>query len=300
MIDTLRLLAQWSVPTFIVSTMLAAGLAITPRAIFTSLRGPRLAITALVVNFIVAPGVAVAIVRLFHLQPAHAVGLLLLACAGGAPFAPRLAEAARQDVPLAVGLMALLTAGTVVAMPLELPFLTPGFSTSAAAIFVALVPVMVIPLVGGTLMMARLPRLASACLPFVRAVASVSVIVLLVLMIGLNTSALWSVVGSGALAASIVFIAIAFAIGYVAAGAGQDLRAGLGLTTAARNVGAALPVAVASRDRDVIVMVLVATVAELIVCFVAVALLRRRTIQGAHEHSRELIIGDPATGKTTV
>src|SRR5687768_4845573 len=98
MLDALRLVAQWSVPTFIVSTMLAAGLAITPRAIFTSLRGQRLVVTALVVNFLIAPAVAVAIVRLFRLQPAHAIGLLLFACAGGAPFAPKLAEAARQSV----------------------------------------------------------------------------------------------------------------------------------------------------------------------------------------------------------
>lgn len=288
MLDTLRLVAQWSVPTFIVTTMLAAGLALAPRAIFSALRGPRLVAVALLVNFAIAPAVAVAVARLFHLQPAHSVGLLLLACAGGAPFAPKLAEAARQDPSLAVGLMAVLTAGTVIAMPLVLPILTPGLSISARAILAALVPVTVLPFVAGALARTTSPRIPAVCLPMARGVANVSLIVLLVLTIGLNTSALWSVVGSGALAASLVFISIMFAIGYLGGGAAQDVRAGLGLTTAARNVGAALPVAAAGRDRDVMVMVLVATVAELLVCFGVVALLRR--------HKREVPPTDARPG----
>jgi predicted Na+-dependent transporter len=171
--------------------------------------------------------------------------------------------------------MALLTAGTIVAMPLELPILTPGLSISARAILVAIVPVMVIPFVAGALARTASPRMATACLPMARGIANASAILLLVLVIGLNTSALWSVVGSGALAASVLFLSIMFAIGYLGGGAGKDVRAGLGLSTAARNIGAALPVAAASRDHHVMVMVLVATVAELLVCLAAVALLRR-------------------------
>ncbi|HSI34238.1 MAG: bile acid:sodium symporter family protein [Phycisphaerae bacterium] len=275
MLDVLRLISQWSVPTFIVSSMLAAGLGLRPRAVLGALARPRLVTGALVINFVVAPAVGYAITRLFHLQPAHAVGLLLLACAAGAPFAPKLAEAAREDVPLAVALMALFTVGTIVVMPLALPLLTPGFSVSAGAIVRALVPVMVIPLVVGTIVGARAPRSAATVLPFVRAIASVSLVMLLVLVIGLNTPALWSVVGSGAFAASLVFIAVVFAIGYVSGGARRELRAGLGLATAARNVGAAVPVAAAGHNPEVMVMILVATVGELVVCVGAVAWIRR-------------------------
>ena len=56
------------------------------------LRRPLPVVLALVVNFALSPLLALALSRIIPLQPAHAVGLLLLCAAAGAPFLPKLAE----------------------------------------------------------------------------------------------------------------------------------------------------------------------------------------------------------------
>jgi predicted Na+-dependent transporter len=64
--------------------------------------------------------------RLLPLQPAHAIGLLLLGGAAGAPFLPKLAEISGGSLAYSVALMVLLTVGSIVFMPLALPFIVPG------------------------------------------------------------------------------------------------------------------------------------------------------------------------------
>ena len=52
--------------------------------------------------------------------------LLLLGCAAGAPFLPKLAELAKGNLAFAVGVMVLLMVTTVVYLPIVLPLLLPG------------------------------------------------------------------------------------------------------------------------------------------------------------------------------
>src|SRR4051794_17078086 len=108
MIDALNAIARLSVPTFIVSTMLAMGLSLKPREVIAPLRNPRLVAIALIVNLFLSPLIAYGLTRLVPLERPYAIGLLLLSVAAGAPFLPKLAEATRTDVPLIVAFMVLL------------------------------------------------------------------------------------------------------------------------------------------------------------------------------------------------
>jgi BASS family bile acid:Na+ symporter len=277
MIDVLRLVARLSVPTFIVSSMLAMGLGLQPRSIIAPLRNLRLVVVALLVNFVLSPGIAYALVSLVPLERPHAIGLLLLSLAAGAPFLPKLAEAARADLPLTIALMALLTAGTILVMPFALPLLIPGFRATPWTIARPLVGLMALPLLAAMIVGQRARRFSAVCRPILQAVANASLVVLLALFVGLNLGALWSVVGSGAIAVSAIFVALVFAAGFASGGPQPTDRSALGLASAARNVGAALPAAGAQSDPKVIVMLLVATLTGLLVMLVAAVVIRRKT-----------------------
>jgi BASS family bile acid:Na+ symporter len=282
--EALQVVARLSVPTFIVSSMLAMGLSVTPSAVLAPLRCVRRVSLALLVNFILSPAIAYVLTRIVPLERPYVIGLFLLSLAAGAPFLPKLAGAARADMELTVALMALLTAGTIVFMPLSLPLLVPGSSAGAWPIAKPLLLLIALPLAVGIAIGPRAGRFSAALRPLLNAVANLSLLVLLVLFVGLNLRALWGVVGSGAIFVKAVYIGLMFAAGYILGGVStRPAKAATGLAASARNVGAALPAATASGNSDpkVIVMLLVGVLTCLLVTLVIAAVLRRRMAQEA-------------------
>ena len=147
--DAVQLLIKATAVLFVVSSMLSIGLA-TPRAqIFAPMRRPVWALRALAANFVLAPALSVAIVRVLPLDPGYELGLLLLAFAAGSPMLPKLAEAGRTDVASATSLMILLMTASVVIMPLALPLLAKGTQVSTWQIAAPLVILMLAPLALG-------------------------------------------------------------------------------------------------------------------------------------------------------
>ena len=78
--------------SFVVSSMLAMGAALTVSQIFDPLRNARLVMLALVANFVLMPLGAFALAKVLWLDEPLGVGLLLLGCAAGSPFLPKLAQ----------------------------------------------------------------------------------------------------------------------------------------------------------------------------------------------------------------
>ena len=91
--------------TFVVSSMLAMGAGLTVSQISEPLRNARLVVLALLANFVVMPLGALALAKVLALDEPFGVGLLLLGCAAGAPFLPKLAELAKGNLAFAVGAM---------------------------------------------------------------------------------------------------------------------------------------------------------------------------------------------------
>src|SRR5512134_2703414 len=116
----LQTIADFSILTFVVSSMLAMGMGERLLDVVAPLKRPLPIVLALVVNFGLSPLMAVALSRLIPLQPGHAAGLLLLGTAAGAPFLPKLAEFAGGSIAYSVALMMLLMGGSIVFMPLLL------------------------------------------------------------------------------------------------------------------------------------------------------------------------------------
>src|SRR5580704_2355655 len=112
--------------SFVVSSMLAMGAGLTVSQISEPLRDARLVLLALLASFVLMPHGALALAKVLFLDDPFAVGLLVLGCAAGAPFLPKLAELAKGNLAFSVGAMVLLMVVTVGYVPVVMPLLLPG------------------------------------------------------------------------------------------------------------------------------------------------------------------------------
>ena len=89
--------------SFVVSSMLAMGAGLSVAQILEPLRNTRLVVLALLANFVLMPLGAFALAKYSGSMNRLVLGLLLLGCAAGAPFLPKLAELAKGNLAFAVG-----------------------------------------------------------------------------------------------------------------------------------------------------------------------------------------------------
>jgi BASS family bile acid:Na+ symporter len=248
---------------FVLSSMLGMGLGLRASEIVAPLRNWRLVTLSLVANFVVMPGVAVALARLLRLDESLGIGLLLLGAAGGAPLLPKLAQMARGNLAFAVGLMVLLMVITVGYIPIVLPALLPGISVNPAQIARSLVLLMLLPLGGALAVNAYRPQLAVRVKPPLDQIANISLIALIALQTLLNLRSVAAVFGTFGILAAVVFLAAGYATGWLLGGPARDTRVVLGLGTSQRNIAASLVVASQNfDDPTVVVMVVVVAVAS--------------------------------------
>ena len=277
MTEVARIVAKIALIAFLLSSMLSVGLSLTPRSILAPLYNARLVLTALALNFLFAPAFAVALTKLIPLERPHAVGLLLLSGAAGAPFLPKLVQDAHCDLGVAVALMTLLTVVTTLFMPFALPLIIPDLQASPWSIARPLVSFILAPLAAGMLLHSR-DSLVSAA-PIRVKLANISALVLIILLITLYFRDLLGIVGSGAIAASVIFLAGLFAAGYLLGGSQIATKGTLGLATAARNIGAALvPASQNFSDSKIMLMVVCCTIVTLLMLVPTAAWLRRKAV----------------------
>ncbi|MGF1570901.1 MAG: bile acid:sodium symporter family protein [Nodosilinea sp.] len=266
MTELLTVLSNLATLVFVISSMLALGLGLTVKQILDPLKDVGLVLRALGANFVLVPLAAYVLKTIIPLDPSLGIGLILLATAAGAPFLPKLAQAAKADVAFSVGLMVLLMVVTVVYVPVVLPLLLPGVSVNPADIARSLIVLMLIPLAIGLLINARYGDIARGLQPHMAQASSTSLIAVFVLMLVLNFETMVGAIGSGAIIAAILFIVISLAIGYVL-GPTTPTRPVMGLGTAQRNIAAAMVVATGnfSDDPNVLTMILVGALLMLVI-----------------------------------
>jgi BASS family bile acid:Na+ symporter len=162
------------------------------------------------------------------------IGLLLIGTAAGAPFLPKLAHIAKADVTFAVGLMTILMLVTIVYLPSVLPLLLPGIEVSALQIALSLLVTMLLPLVVGLFVKARYEGVAHALQPVMAQISTVSLALLLVLMLALNFTNVLALFGTGAVAATLLFVTVSALAGYFLGGLGVNTKRVLALGTGQR------------------------------------------------------------------
>jgi predicted Na+-dependent transporter len=231
---------------FVVTSMLSMGLSLTVSQILQPLRNTRLVIMALAGNFVVIPAAAFALSRIIPLDQSVQIGLLLMGTAAGAPFLPKLAQIAKANVAFAVGLMTMLMVVTIGNLPIVLPLVLPGVEVDTGQIALSLIVTMLVPLLIGLFIKARYEGAAEGLQPVMAQTSTISLALLLVLMLALNFSNVVALFGTGAIIATLLFIAISIAAGYLLGGSSTDTKVVLALGTGQRNLSAAFIIATGS------------------------------------------------------
>jgi BASS family bile acid:Na+ symporter len=232
-------ISQLATLAFAVSTMLAMGMGLTLRELLEPLRNVRFILAALGINFIIVPAVAWLLAQVLGLAPDIRIGLLLIACAAGAPGVPKLVQIAKGDAATGAVLVTLLIVVTVVFAPLALPLLLPGVSVDPVAIAISLAGQMLLPLGIGLIVRQLWEEEAAAYRPTVGMISNVALVVLLLTSVGTNLPGLLGLLGSGGIIATVLLIVAALAAGYlIGIPAGVERRV-LALGAGQRNIAAA-------------------------------------------------------------
>lgn len=278
MIHLLPQIEKISLLVFLISGMLAMGMALTPEAMIAPLRNARIVVLALGLNFVFAPTFAWLLATVIPLERGYVAGLLLLSGAAGAPFLPQVTEIARGDMPLAAALMGLLTLGTILFLPFALPWVIPGAHPDPWTIAAPLLLLIVLPLCAGMSVKHFAASLATRAAPVFSKIANIGLLVFFVLLISLNARLLLGVFASGAILVGVLYFLGLFTVGWLAGGSKPQVRGVMGLATAGRNFGAALvPATSCFNDPKVTVMIIIGAIVCLVVLVLAAGWARQRT-----------------------
>jgi BASS family bile acid:Na+ symporter len=261
---------------FVVCSVVSVGLDLSLKQVVAPLTRFRLIATAILANFVMVPLATLALTRIIPLTPPLAAGLILLGAAAGAPFLPKLVETAGEDVPTSAALMVLLLGISQFYLPLMLPWMLPGVTVDSWRISQSLLVTMILPLAGAMLLNAFLRSWALVLRPVFSVGSNVSLAVALVVAAVQHLNHFRSLFGSGACLASLAFIAVSFAAGYLVGGPTRESRILMAFATATRNYAAALLISHQNfSDPGVAIMVMLVAVLSLIV-LVSGAIVNRR------------------------
>ena len=275
--EILRKATTVAMLSFVVSSMLAMGTGLTVGEIVAALRNHRLIMVALLANFVLMPLVALTLAKVLWLDEPLGVGLLLLGCAAGAPFLPKLAQLSGGNLPFAVGSMVLLMIITVGYLPIVLPLLLPEVTVNPSKIAQSLIVLMLLPLGIGLFAKARHGRLSACVKPFLDRLSSISLVLLILLISIVNFDKVLQVFGTRGILAGLLFIAFGCLMGWLLGGPGDDTRRVLALGTGQRNIAAALVVGSQSfTDQGVTVMVVVVAIIGLVTLMPLAGMFGRR------------------------
>lgn len=265
MTETLTNITRLIALVFFLTSMGGIGLGLTLRQFFAPLRDARFVCAALLANFLVAPALALGIAWALHLEGPIANGLLLIGLAAGAPFMPKVVDIAKGDPSLAIALMTLTMVATLVFLPVALPALLPAAEVDALKMALFLATLLLLPFFAGVFVRARLPGLAGRLRPILERVSGVALLLVLVLVLSIHIESLRRLLGTGAIAAAVLFSVLTAASGWLLGGRDRDRRTVLCLGTGLRNIPAALLVGAQNFDEpEVPVMVLVTTLVSIL------------------------------------
>jgi BASS family bile acid:Na+ symporter len=205
----------------------------------------RLVARVAVANYVLVPAVTVALLMLFHAGAMVAAGFLVLAVCPGAPYGPPFAAIARANVPVAVGLMAILAGTSTIISPALLHVLLPLVSGAEApqidlvGMLGALLATQLLPLLLGLVVRHRRSQVADRLLAPLELVSKLLNLAVAGLILGTQFRMLAEIPVAG-FAGMLILLFASLAIGWLAGGPERDDRRTMALTTSLRNVGLGL------------------------------------------------------------
>ena len=268
---------------FVVGSMVAMGLSLSPQEIGHALRRWKVLLAVIAGNFLVVPAVTFGLTLLIPLPADAKTGFLVLAFAAGAPFLPKLAQFARGSLSFAVGLMLVLMVLTVLTLPFVLPALAAGAYVSAWSVAQPLILLMLVPMGVAFVIRTRIGGWAERSVRVLNATTTVSLFLFLIAFIAVFWNEIAATIGNSVFLFALVFVLAALGIGYLLGGGAAEVRRVASLGTAQRNVTAGILVAVVCFPASPLVLVTVLTteIVGLVVLTVCSNLWGRRSASGA-------------------
>ncbi|HJG51521.1 MAG TPA: Na+-dependent transporter [Brachybacterium faecium] len=237
-----------SVPAFAIASMLSMGLRTPLRAFRDQLRDRRTVLSVLGANFVVVPAVGTLLIWLLaDLLPSQTgEGFVIALCAAGAPFVLQLGAMARIPYGETAGPMAVLLLGSILFMPLVVPFLLRDVSVDGWAVAQLLLGTMLSPMIAGIVIAAVWPQRADLFARIAGGAAAVSAVLMFLSGFGAHSVFVLQLLLSPVMLVAVGLVVLAFAAGRFAGDlAGDTLTVGDGpaILTSQRNIAAALLVA---------------------------------------------------------
>ncbi len=246
---------------YLVSTMLASGLSLTPRQIFGPFRNLRLTLSAAVGNYVLVPLIAVLLAILFGLDQPIRYGLVLLAMTAGAESIPLLTMNAKANIGLAVGLLVTSLLIGVFYVPFMLGIFLKEVHIDKIHLLIKLCLTVALPIIIGLVVRARYEKAANFLAKYVHKIANLFMALTVVLILALNYDKFLALFGSRAIGVALIYIVLTFLLGYVLGAPERGNRAPMAFWFGARN--ASISMLLASQlfpDRNVLVMVSVTVI----------------------------------------
>jgi BASS family bile acid:Na+ symporter len=286
----LGLLLKLSLVIFMVGNLLDMGLRLNLREALGGLRNVRFVVLSLLWGFVLCPALAYLLTKVIPLEQPYAIGMILLGMAPCAPFLPMMVDKARGDLAYAAAFMLLASVVTVVYMPLAVPLMVKGLTTSAWTIAKPLLLFLMVPLaIGMAIQRAKAP-VAAKIEPIVKKITGIDTILMLVFCVVVYGKGFVGAIGSYAIGAQILFFSVATAASYgLSFGLPQAQKSVLALGMSTRNLGAAFAplFAISAVDQRAIVMVALGVPMQTIFSLLA-----------ARWFARRASIGEPGPAQT--
>jgi BASS family bile acid:Na+ symporter len=282
-VSVLNLALQASVMLFMVGSLAGVGLAVTPREALAPLKNLRFVGVSLVAGWVVCPALAYLLLHVVPVERPYATGMLLLALAPCAPFAPTMVRRVGGDVAYAIAFMILCTGATVLVMPLALPLIVDGLSVHPWRLARPLLFFVLGPVVLGMLVRQVYPQLAARARGPLAVLSNAAGVVVVLLVLVLFGRGVVNAVGSYAIATQTLFLGSSAALAHLLAkGLPDNQRSVITIGIWSRNLGAALaPLAAMRSDSKTMVMIAISALVTLLLSpLVSRQLARRRPSAG--------------------
>lgn len=264
---------------FMVGNLLEVGLRLKLAEALAALRNARFVVLSFLWCFVLGPGLAVLLTAIIPLAEPYALGLLFLGMAPCSPAIPMMVKKAGGSLAYMSAFMLLAFAGTVVLMPLMVPWLARKFTADPWTIAKPLLFFIAIPLVIGAAIRLATEASAERVAPIVKKMTGLGTLTLLAVLIWRYWAEIISAVGTYAIGTQILYYALLGSASYLLGfGLSYEQKAPMALGICTRNVGPAIAplFAVADAPQGAITMCIMAIFLGAILSgFVAAALLKR-------------------------
>ena len=237
-----------AVPYLLGIIMFCMGLTLTPPDFTAVARRPWAVVLGIVAHYVIMPGAGWAIATLLHLEPALAVGLILVGCAPSGTASNVMAFLAKGDVALSVAVASVSTLIAPVVTPVLVLFLAGSFLTiDAGGMVLDIVKTVLLPVIAGLLARLFLKKLVAKALPALPWASAVVISLIVAVVVAGSASKILA-------AGGIVFLAVVLhngfglGLGYLAGKLGRlddKARRALAFEVGMQNSGLAATLATA-------------------------------------------------------